>query len=67
MKEWETYVITIQYEEIVLKWRPIIRITQEEFTWTFEWLFKHIQSIIDEKKAEWIIVDILSIVQDFIH
>ena len=66
MKEWATYIITLQYEEI-WKDRPYSRITQEEFTWKENKLFDYIKSKIEKWQSEWKIVDIISIIQDFIH
>lgn len=62
MKEGATYIITLQYEEM-----SYMRITQEEFTWKEDELFDFIKSKIAEWQSEWRIVDIISIIQDFIH
>ena len=62
MEEGATYIITLQYEEMSYS-----RITQEEFTWKEDELFDFIKSKIAEWQSEWRIVDIISIIQDFIH
>ena len=66
MQEGATYIITLQYEKI-WKNRIYTRITQEEFTWKEDELFDFIKSKIAEWQSEWRTVDILSIIQDFIH
>lgn len=66
MKEWATYIITLHYFDS-WKDRPYTRISQEEFTWKEDELFDFIKSKIEEKQSEWIVVDIISIIQDFIH
>ena len=71
MKEWATYIITLQYEEIDEEStdceKSITRITQEEFTWKEDELFDYIKSKIENWRAKWRIVDILSIILDLIH
>ena len=71
MKEWATYIITLQYEEIeeLGGWekRPFTRITQDEFTWTVDKLFAFVEARIAEWQSEWRIVDIISITLDLIH